>query len=197
MPGSAEVVLPVEDDEVVDIHALELDCRADTPEPGPDDQHLEVLRTHATTIYAVPLVPAIDGALAGLGFPRCLATVCAVLGEQRRVVVFEFKDAADAGEVDSGGDQSADPSEAGYVVGAVAAGATVAANGGEQTVALVEPQRLHWNTGKFGGDRDPVHAVAASRLAVSIRSIVGQSHPWLRLQEIFLAHLRLDFSRAI
>jgi hypothetical protein len=58
-PGSAEVVLAVEDDEVVDTQALELDCRPDTAEAGPDNEGLEVLRTHEETIYPVPLVSGI------------------------------------------------------------------------------------------------------------------------------------------
>ena len=56
MPGPAEVVLPVEDGEVVDTQALELNCRPDTAEAGPDDECLELLRTHGTTIYPVPPV---------------------------------------------------------------------------------------------------------------------------------------------
>ncbi len=62
VPGSAEVVLAVEDDEVVDTQALELDCRTDTAEAGPDDEDLELLRTHGTTIYPVPLVLVSAGA---------------------------------------------------------------------------------------------------------------------------------------
>ncbi len=50
VPGSAEVVLPVEDDEVVDSQALELDRRADTAKAGPDDEDVEVLRTHGKTV---------------------------------------------------------------------------------------------------------------------------------------------------
>jgi hypothetical protein len=50
MPGSAEIVLPVEDDEVVDTQALELDCRADTAEASPHDDDVEMLRTHEKTV---------------------------------------------------------------------------------------------------------------------------------------------------
>src|ERR1700727_1388980 len=54
-------------------------------------------------------------ALAALGFCCRVVVGCAVLSEQRRIVVLEFEDAADAGEIDSEGDQMADPSETGQV----------------------------------------------------------------------------------
>ena len=87
VPGSAEVVLPVEDDEIVDTQALELDCRADTAEAGPDDEDLEVLRTHGTTIYPVPLVlvTARGRASVGLAFARRLtARSCGCRRAMRR-----------------------------------------------------------------------------------------------------------------
>ena len=82
MPGSAEVVLAVEDDEVVDTHALELDCRADTAEAGPDDESLELLRTHGTTIYPVPLVLVNRQGLTGLGLRAAFSRM---RGSRRRV----------------------------------------------------------------------------------------------------------------
>ena len=74
----------------------------------------------------------------------------------------------DAGKIHAGIDQFADPPQAGQVVGAVAAGAAVTADRTEQAVALIEPQRLHRDAGKFGGDRNPVDPVAGRGLVLSV-----------------------------
>ena len=46
VPGSAQVVLAVEDDEVVVAQPLELDGRADSAETGAHDDDVELLRSH-------------------------------------------------------------------------------------------------------------------------------------------------------
>ena len=59
-PGATQVVLALEDDEVVVAQPLELDRRAYTPETGPHDDRVELLRSHEQT---VPQVPAISDRL--------------------------------------------------------------------------------------------------------------------------------------
>src|SRR5581483_6908184 len=59
VPGSTQVGLALEDGDVVEPEALELDGRPDAAEAGTHDDDIEMLRTHGTTIYAVPLVPGI------------------------------------------------------------------------------------------------------------------------------------------
>jgi hypothetical protein len=55
-------------------------------------------------------------------------------------VVFEVQDAADAGNIDPGRDECGDALQAGEVIGAIAAGATVATRRGEQSAAFPEPK---------------------------------------------------------
>ena len=55
--GRLDVVSPFGCDNAESVVlALELDSGADSAEAGPDDQGLDLLRTHGTTIYAVPPV---------------------------------------------------------------------------------------------------------------------------------------------
>jgi hypothetical protein len=67
----------------------------------------------------------------------------------------------DAGEVDSLGDQGADPAEPGDVGVAVPADAAAGAGRCQQAHAFVEPEGLHTHPGQLGGHRDAVHPGAA------------------------------------
>ncbi len=126
--------------------ALELDRRADTAEASPHDDDVEMLRIHEKTVLLLQSKLVVGGRLlddieplVGLGFLLCRIARGAVLGEQLRVVVFQVEDAADAGEIDTGGDQFADSPQTSQIVGAIAAGPAVTANWSEQAVALVQP----------------------------------------------------------
>ena len=109
MPGSPEVVLRSRMTKSSIFIRLSWTAAPIPPEPTPTISTSKCSELMAR--IAVPPVPAIDRALPGLGFPRRLPAGCVVIGEQRRIVVFEFKNAADAGEVDPGGHQVAVPWE--------------------------------------------------------------------------------------
>ena len=54
VPGTAQVVLAVEDDEVLNAQPLELDGGAYPPETGAHDDGVELLRSHGQTVPQVP-----------------------------------------------------------------------------------------------------------------------------------------------
>ena len=71
--------------------------------------------------------------------------------------------------------QLTDAPKPSQVVGAVAASSAVAARRTEQSVALVEAQRLDRDAGELGGDRDPVDTVVRGRRRCVIGSIDHES----------------------
>jgi hypothetical protein len=50
VPGTAEVVLTVDDREVVITESVELDRSSHPPESGPDDDRIELLGTHGVIL---------------------------------------------------------------------------------------------------------------------------------------------------
>ena len=84
-----------------------------------------------------------------------------LLGTELGVLVLQVQDHADAGEVQPGLEQVADPAQPLKVVGAVAAGAAVGPGGIEQPAGLVEAQCLGAHADQLGRDGDAVHATPA------------------------------------
>ena len=112
---------------------------------------------------------------------------------QLAVSGFQIQDVGDAGQIHALVDKFGDPRKALEVVVAVAASASIGARRGEQSPALIEPQRLWPNAGQLRGHRDAVDAARGSGLrvvgqplllekfsftatCVSIHSVVSQSY---------------------
>jgi hypothetical protein len=72
----------------------------------------------------------------------------------------EGEDRGNAGQVEAIIEESADLSYAGEVVIAVAAGAAIAAGGVDKAAGFVEPEVLRGAPDEFGGDGDPIDALA-------------------------------------
>ena len=75
---------------------------------------------------------------------------------QLAVSGFQIQDVGDAGQIHALVDKFGDPPEALEVVVAVAASAAIGARRGEQSPALIEPQRLRPDAGQLRGHRDAV-----------------------------------------
>ena len=76
---------------------------------------------------------------------------------QLAVSGFQIQDVSDAGQIHALLHKFGDPPEAYEVVVAVAASAPIGARRGEQSPALVEPQRLRPYAGQVRGHRDAVY----------------------------------------
>ena len=75
---------------------------------------------------------------------------------QLAVSGFQIQDVGDAGQIHALVDQFGDPPQAVEVIVAVAASAPLGARRGEQSPALIEPQRLRPDAGQLRGHRDAV-----------------------------------------
>ena len=94
----------------------------------------------------------------GIGQLAIVVGEICVAGSQLLVVVLQFEDGGDAGEIDAVGKQGRDSTQSEKVVTAVSPRAAVGARGREHSATLVQTQGLRADSGQFHHHRDRVDA---------------------------------------
>src|SRR5690349_3575078 len=93
----------------------------------------------------------------GRAVPTGSGTIVREFVAESRVLVLQIEDSSDADDVDALDTQARHPTDAGEIVVAVSARASVAARRRDQALRLEEPQARFGDAAELGGDGDAVH----------------------------------------